>query len=70
MISNRSWVGLKLGRTVGKQISKRMGRKRMGGRRKTYSVGLKYVVKLVVGFTIKELGHVHGTDKRAIWKCN
>ena len=32
----------------------------------TYSVGLEFVVNLVIGFTIIELGHVHSTDKRAI----
>ena len=29
----------------------------------TYFYGSKFVVNLVVGFTIKELGHVHGTDE-------
>ena len=44
--------------------------KKLESRRKTYSVVLEYVVNPVVGFSIIELGRVHGTDKRAMHKCN
>ena len=60
-------MGLKFGRTMATVGSVRGWEDK---RRKTYSVGLEYVVNPVVSFSIIELGCVHGTDKRAMHKCN
>ena len=47
-----------------------MGGQKYSKRNETYGDGLNFVVNLIVGFTIIEFSHVHGTDKWAICMQN